>query len=351
MALENMLVIDAVTHAFDSSDESRNRNRYAAGVVAGNFKWQRDLIPEPYSLDEARYFQKMSPDALCSALFAESQTDIACYHTLPMQGIFEDFSPIAAGVAIRDRYPHRVLLYGAASPMDGAAAAEDVERQVEELGISGVKLYPVDLVDGKMASYSLADEELVYPLLQKCVDLGVKVVAVHKAVPLGIAPTDPFRMGDLDHVARDFPELTFEVVHGGYAFLDEMSMQLSRFDNVYVNLEVTCQLLPRHPHKFAHILGELMMSGGGEKIFWGTGCTFSHPRPVLEAFGAFEMPEEMVEKWGYPALTREHKQAILGGNFARVHGLDVDALKRRVQADDLDQRKRERGLAEPWSAL
>jgi predicted TIM-barrel fold metal-dependent hydrolase len=349
MALAEWFVIDAVAHALDSSPVVRDRNRYAASVVNGNYKWQWGLIPDPYRLSADRYYQSVSASALESALFRESQTDVACYHTLPMRGIFEDFSPMSIALEIRDRYPHRMLLYGAASPLDGAAGFEELERQVEEWGIIGVKLYPVDLIDGKLRPYSLADEKGVYPLLQACVDLGIKVVAIHKAVPLGIAPTDPFRPGDIDHAARDFPELAFEIVHGGYAFLDETAMQLSRFPNVYVNLEVTAQLLPKHPAKFATIIGEFLAAGAEDQIFWGTGCSFTHARPLLEAFAAMEMPPEL-DGFGYPQLTDEVKAKILGINFARVHELDLGSIAAAVASDSLEEGKRN-GLAPPWSLL
>jgi uncharacterized protein len=348
--LDDFLVIDAVTHALDSSPDSRDRNRYAQSVVNGNFKWQWALIPEPYRLEADRYFQSVSAEALLSALFEESQTDVACFHTLPMKGIFKDFSPMSVGLAIRREYPHRMLLYGAASPFDGLEGLEDLERQVTEWGISGIKLYPVDLVDGQLRSYSLGDEKTVYPLLQKCLDLGISVVAIHKAVPLGIAPTDPFRLGDVDHAARDFPELAFEIVHGGYAFLDETAMQVSRFDNVYINLEVTAQLLPKHPAKFATIVGEFILAGGVKRIFWGTGCSFTHPRPLLEEFARFQMPEYLVDGYGYPELSEQDKADILGLNFARMHGLEIENLMRCVRNDDLERAKDER-LKDPWSEL
>jgi predicted TIM-barrel fold metal-dependent hydrolase len=350
VALGGKVVIDAVAHALDSSPESRDRNRYSASVVYGNFKWQWSLIPDPYRISEDRYFRAITPEALTSALFAESQTDLACYHSLPMRGIFEDFSPMSVGLAIRERYPHRIILYGSASPPEGTRALEDLEQQVSEWGISGVKLYPLDLVDGHLRPYSLADEEHVYPFLERCRELGLKVVAVHKAVPLGIAPTDPFRVGDVDHAARDFPDLAFEVVHAGYAFLDESMMQMARFDNVYVNLEVTAQLLPKHPAKFAQIIGEFLTAGGGKRIFWGTGCSFTHPQPLLEAFERFQMPPEFVDGYGYPELNEETKADILGLNFARMHGLDLDGLLAQVRNDELEAEK-EQGLREPWSAL
>ena len=158
-----------------------------------------------------------------------------------------------------------------------------------------------------------------------------------------------FRPGDVDYAAIDFPDLNFEIVHGGYAFLEETCHQIARFENVYVNLEVTAQLLPKHPRKFARIIGELMLARGSECILWGTGCSFTHARPLIEDFIAFEMPEDMVEGDGYAPVTDEDKANILGLNFARLHGLDVDALREQVAADDIEQRKRENGLQAPWS--
>ena len=54
MALGSTIVFDAVAHALDSSPESRDRHRYAQRVVAGNFKWQWALIPDPYRIPEDR---------------------------------------------------------------------------------------------------------------------------------------------------------------------------------------------------------------------------------------------------------------------------------------------------------
>jgi predicted TIM-barrel fold metal-dependent hydrolase len=349
MSLGDTLVIDAVAHAVDNSPEARNGNRYARAVVDGNFAWQASLIPDEYVLEQERYFAKVPPEMLLSALFLESQTDIACFHSIAMRGIFKDYSPVEVGLEIRDRYPHRMLVYGAVSPFDGVEATlEDIERQVEEWDIDGIKLYPLDLVDGKLHSYSLADEELLYPIFQKCLDLGVKVVGVHKAVPLGITPMDPFRVGDVDYAAQDFPDLAFEIVHAGLAFLDESALQMARFPNVWVNMEVTSQYGIKHKEKFARIMGEFLLAGGADKLIWSTGCSFTHPRPVIEAFADFRMPPELVEG-GYPELTEEAKGNIFGRNFARMHGLDLDDIRAKIAADDIEAEKIANGLKAPWS--
>jgi hypothetical protein len=47
---------------------------------------------------------------------------------------------------------------------------------------------------------------------------------------------------DIDAAAAAFPALQFEVVHGGFAFIEETAFQLARFANVWVNLETTSNL-------------------------------------------------------------------------------------------------------------
>lgn len=350
MALQDTFIVDAVAHACDNRPETRNANRYAQAVVDGIFAWQEALVPPEYVLEKQRYFSKITPEVLISALFYESQVDIACFHGLPMWGIFKDYSPTSIGLEIRAQYPHRMLVYGPISPFDGVAKClDELERQAAEWAVNGIKLYPVDLIDGELRSYSMADEKLLYPIYQKCLDLGIKVVGVHKAVPLGIATMDPFRVGDVDYAARDFPDLNFEIVHAGLAFLDESALQMARYPNIYVNMEVTAQYAIKHPRKFGQIMGEFLLAGGEDKLLFGSGCSFTHPRPVIEAFANYVMPRDLVEG-GYPELTTEAKAKILGQNFARLHGLDVPGIRAKIDADDIEAEKRQRGLRAPWYA-
>jgi hypothetical protein len=48
---------------------------------------------------------------------------------------------------------------------------------------------------------------------------------------------------------------------------------------------------------------------------------------------------------GSPPLTKEIKRKILGENAARLHGIDIEALRTLSQAEDLTAG----GLREPWS--
>jgi predicted TIM-barrel fold metal-dependent hydrolase len=239
MALNGKLVIDAVTHAFDSRIDElqalRPEYHYGAAVIESTFQFQASVIPKPYVLGRERFMQRMTPEVLASALFLESPTDIAYYHTIPA-AIWPDLSPLDVGLEVRARNPGRMSVYGAVSPLKGKEAIEDLERQHDELAITAVKLYPVDVIAGRIKPWQMDDFDLFYPVLQHCVALGIKTLAVHKALSVGDAPTVVFRPDDVDYPARDFPMLNFEIVYGGFTFLEETAFQIGRFRNVWVDL-------------------------------------------------------------------------------------------------------------------
>lgn len=337
-----MFVFDAVVHAFDATSANVCSD-YGIHVLESIYQGQRAALPDrlqSYSLSRARFFQRMTAEELGSALFHESQTDAAIFHAIPAWGILKDLSPLSVGKELRDMFPDRVFLYGAVSPVEGARALAELDRQIAEIGILGVKLYPVDIIDGNLRAVSLADETHVYPVIERCRAAGVRTIAIHKALPIGTAPTSVFDPGDVDHAAADFPDMTFEIVHGGYAWTDETAFQLARFPNVIVNLESTIALLLRRPYAFAHIIGKLIDAGGPRKILWGTGA-IPHPRPLIEAFAHFQMPEELTEQYGYRPLTTEDKRLIFGENAATLHGLGARTTS--VDGDGV--------LREPWGLV
>jgi predicted TIM-barrel fold metal-dependent hydrolase len=348
MAINGKFVIDGVCHAFDMTDENLTEPKYAGLMRESIFGFQHLTMPPRYRLTRAELFEPQSAELVEATMFVESDTDVVGYHPIPAWGIFKDLSPIRVAVELRERYPGRVYIYGAVSPLEGPKAMEDLQRQVEEIGVRAIKLYPVDIIDGEIRELDMSDEKVAYPLYEACLRLGVRVVAIHKALPIGLAATKPFRPDDVDHAAADFPDLAFEIVHGGYTFLDETAFQLARFPNVYVNLEATSALLIHHPRKFARIFGELMVWSGHEKVMWGTGTPGAgHPQPILEAFEAFRMPDDLVEGEGYAEVTDDMKADILANNFARVHGLDIQELADAISHDDLAARK-EQWSGEPW---
>src|SRR2546421_1641848 len=150
MSINGIFVVDSVVHGFDTT-AANAVSRFGRGVLLSNFGFQWAMVPDPYRVEPLRYFQTTSADVLEALLFHESGVDLAVYHTVPAWGFFRDFSPMSVGLELRRRHPKRVLLYGGISPPPGEKAPGDLERQGARGGIIRLKVYPVDVVDGRPA--------------------------------------------------------------------------------------------------------------------------------------------------------------------------------------------------------
>ena len=352
--LDDVFVLDSTVHGFNMLPENLVPSRFMerVGGQLNKAVWaahQRQIPPNQpqWALPLERFQRGHDPDLLGRALFAESQTDVCIYHGVPLWGIYRDGgSPLQVGREMRARWPNRVALYGPVSPWQ-PDALDVVDELVEADKVIGIKLYPQDLVDGELHSFRLDDPEVAYPIIERARARGVRIIAMHKAVPQGQVPSEPYQITDIAGAAVAFPDMIFEIVHGGIAFLEETAQQLQRFPNVTVNLEGTAAIMMlRSPRRFAEVIGELLSVGGGDRMFWSSGCTARHPRPFIEMFWNFQIPHDLREGYGYPELTDEIKRGILGLNHARVLGWDVPALRRRLRDDEFG---RLRELAPPWS--
>jgi len=115
-------------------------------------------------------------------------------------------------------------------------------------------------------------------------------------------------------------------------------------------------VVARRPRVFAQILLGLMREGGDaimERLFWGTGTIQYHPKPCVEAMAAFEFPEDLLEGAGLYAplsqITDDGKAGLFAGNYARLHDIDLNAIKAQIANDDFARPQAE-GLAKPWSS-
>jgi predicted TIM-barrel fold metal-dependent hydrolase len=347
--IEGTPVVDAVIHAYNFTPENIKDPGLVLPLSESLYGLCAMHAPrnEPeYLLDHDRFMAAPDPDLLAHALFAESPTDIAIYHDVPQFGTMHDGgSPMWVGKELRDRYPGRIALYGAVDPWT-EDPLEKVDRLVEEDGVVGLKLYPLDVIDGKPMSYRMDDEKVIFPILERALQRGLKTVAVHKALPIGPMPMDPFRIGDMEGAFRAFPDLNIEIVHGGMAFLEETAMQLARFPNCVINMEGASAFLPNMPLKFAEVMGAFLSFGGEDRLIWASGCVAFHPRPLVERFWEFEIPEMLIEGYGVPPLTKEIKRKILSENAKRIIGLDVDGMLAESKGDEFSDRSE---LAAPWT--
>jgi uncharacterized protein len=241
----------------------------------------------------------------------------------------------------------------ARSGMRARGLPDEIDRLVEQEKVDALKLYPADLYDsdtaespyGELREFYMDDREVIFPVLERARQHGLKSVAIHKAIPLGPVPIHTFKVEDLDAAFMAFPDLNIEIVHGGFAFLEETAYQVGRFHNAWVNLEATSQLLANAPRRFAQIIAAFLGAGAEDRIVWGTGAALSHPQPLIERFWDVTFSEDIMRFYGVPQITDDVKRKILGQNAARLHDLDLEHLRKVVERDD----PRARGLAQPWS--
>ncbi|MCG8442305.1 MAG: amidohydrolase [Caulobacterales bacterium] len=346
--IEGALVVDGVVHAFNFTRENW-RFPFMEGVVRMLHGFTRNQVHPPadpryrLTFDEFEGAFRLQPDLMEQVLFAESHTDIAVYHGVPMYGLFGDgSSPVWVAHEIKKRLPHRMAIYGDVSPLVDDPFAH-IDRMVDEIGVIGLKFYPADVVEGRITPVRMNDEAAVWPLVEHARARGLKVIAVHKAVPLGPITKPYHAVDDMSEIVKAFPDMIFEIVHGGFAFAEETAELLAAHENVWVNLETNPCFAVNLADKFADMMEPLLATGATDRLIYATGATGSHPRPTLEAFWRFEMPK------GYPVLDEAAKRAILGENFARLHGWDVEALKTACRNDQYGLENKT--LTEPFAQI
>ena len=110
-----------------------------------------------------------------------------------------------------------------------------------------------------------------------------------------------------------------------------------KIKNIYFELGSTfAQLSGSNPERCCHMLGQMIQTAWADHILWGTDSIWYGPtQQLVDAFRVFQIPVEMQEEFGYPALTSSIKDKILSRNAARVYGIDVDEARRNAENDDL----------------
>jgi len=342
MAHEDVFVLDAVAHAFNLDPSNYAIEAPARASVemfcgiAGNtgdpaYDYPRDLIQRDWPVED-----------LAALLFHESTTSVAVYHPTPIFIYKDGLSSVEKAAESLAKYPNRFIgAYACVDPLS-RGWEKYLEEQVAEFGPLGLKLYPASWHEQGVTTWAMNDPKVAFPVYEKAGELGLRHIAVHKAIPSGpMEYRNALNPKDVEGAAAHFPQLDFEIVHGGLAFLEETAWLLGQFPNVYINMENTNIVAARRPRRFAKILLGLMHVAGNkvyERLQWATGTVQYHPRPCVEAMLDFEFPEDLLEHAGLFSavrqITMEDKRNILAGNFVRTHGLDVETMKQNIVGDE-----------------
>ena len=327
------IVFDGVAHVFNF--EKKNALGPAGEMFINHlYAFHNALTPEGQPLMAAdEFLRQWTVDDIDEMVYRQSGTDMLCAMPLPLTDLFRDgLSPWEECAELASRRPDRTVFWGSVNPLEGRRALDLMERQVGEFGAKAFKFYNVRYDYGRPFPWRMDDPQVAFPVFEKAQELGVNLIGVHKGVPLGPQPIEHTRTFDMDGAAANFPDINFVIFHVGLPFIDEVCWQLIRHPNLYASIAATINFVVRAPRQFAETLGKLLFWAGEDKIIYGSEAPIWQPQWALEAFWDFQLPQDLVEGYGYPQLTEQAKRKILGENLLRLHGMDVEETRARLRA-------------------
>jgi len=316
-------VFDSVAHVFNFEKD----NAFGQpGQMFSNhlYAFHAALTPSGETvLPPERFLHNWSVDEIDEMVFGQSDTDMLVAMPLPLTDLYKDgLSAWERCAELAAKRPDRTVFWGSVNPLEGKRALDLMERQVKEFGAKAFKFYNVRYDYGEPFPWRMDDPRVAFPVFEKAQELGVKLIGVHKGVPLGPQPIEHTQTWDMDGAAANFPDLNFVIYHVGLPFLDEVCWQLIRYPNLYASLAATINFIVRAPRQFAEVLGKLLFWCGEDKIIYGSEAPIWHPQWALKAFWEFEIPQDLQEGYDNAALTEQGKRKILGENLLRLHGMD-----------------------------
>lgn len=320
----------------------------------------RDLAPACGAEDD---YDCLDRTSYVHDMFVASDTTVALLSDVPNSGDADAPIPFhgkvetkefAASLA-RGGQP-RVLVHDVIAPNFGPIEARlDLMDETAATGqVTAFKVYTAWGPGGR--GFSMEDPAIGLPVIERARDLGVKVVCGHKGLPL--LEFDRSHNGPEDLVAcsRLFPDVQFVIYHSAYEVqttegpydasradvgVNSLIKALDDYDvppnaNVWAELGTTWRETMSSPTEAAHVLGKLLSRVGEDRVLWGTdGIWYGSPQPQIMAFRAFQIADELQDRFGYPTLTPGIKAKVFGLNAAQLFGVDPAAQRCAIDEDAL----------------
>ncbi len=233
-------VFDGVAHVFNF--EKKNALG-PPGEMFNNhlYAFHAALTPDGQTvLPPEEFLRQWTVDEIDDMVYRQSGTDMLVAMPLPLTDLFRDgLSPWEECAELARRNPDRTVFWGSVNPLEGRRALDLMERQVGEFGAKAFKFYNVRYDYGRPFPWRMDDPQVAFPVFEKAQELGVKLIGVHKGVPLGPQPIESTQTWDMDGAAANFPDLDFVIFHVGLPFIDEVCWQLIRHPNLYASIAAT----------------------------------------------------------------------------------------------------------------
>lgn len=181
-------------------------------------------------------------------------------------------------------YPDRFIGFFGVDPHKGMAAVRALRRAVTEDGMRGASIDPY-------LAHLRPNDARYYPVYAACCDLAIPVVVTTAPPPqVPGALIDYADPRHVDVVARDFPELTIVMSHGGYPFVSEAVYVCQRNARVYMD----CSEYERAP--MAEVYVEAINTRIPDKVVFASAHPFIEQADALAAYAAMPLAADVRRK-------------------------------------------------------
>ncbi len=316
---EKYFVVDGHTHFWKAGPD--NRNEYGKMFIDCFYGYHSALSPEEYLWSEEKFANYTEEDILHD-LFEIGYVDKAIFQPTYLYDFFPGgFNTTEQDAVLAEKHPDKFIVNGSFDPRNGEEGLKYLEQITDRYNLKGVKLYTAEW-KGDSKGWSLKDDS-AKRYLEKCLELGIKNVHVHKGPTIRPLNRDAFDVADVDEAASEFTELNFIVEHIGLPRLEDFCWIAVQEPNVYAGMAVAMPFMHSRPRYFAEMMGELLYWLDEDRILFSSDYAIWQPKWLVEQFVDFQIPEDMQSEYG--TLTPDIKRKVLGLNAAKLYDIEVPA--------------------------
>ncbi|MFL5590174.1 MAG: amidohydrolase family protein, partial [Ktedonobacteraceae bacterium] len=215
-----LFVLDAHTGFWDASKENC-KNRFGDAFIETFYAFHTGFNPpeKRWTMDYESQFRKVDPEWYLEEVFIKGDADMSILSTQVLMDFYHTgFCNAERNAIMRARAPKRIISLGGVDPRM-PNAVDEVARQITDHGVLGFKWYTAEW-RGQSRGWS-ANDPMVFPLYEKCLELGVKNMHFHKGPAVEPLSLSKFDVRDIDEPAWLYPELNFIIDHVGLPRLDD----------------------------------------------------------------------------------------------------------------------------------
>ena len=340
----------------------------------GDWFWGRQF-PQARCEDEDDPRACFATNHFLEEMFIRSDTTMTALSGLPIN---PEGSPLSNEVMEETRQlvqalsgDERVVVNALALPQTAPvnSVLDEMTRTVEENVIAGWKTFThfPSGIHWWLDDHDNGLPQVADAFLEHLVTIGTPILFIHKGLSNQARYGSP---ADVGPAAKRHPDVSLVVYHSGFEVASRegpytastanrgvnrlissvTAAGIGPGENVYAELGSTWWHLLRRPDEAAHVIGKLLVAFGEDNILWGTDSIFyGSPQGQIDAFRAFQIPDEMQTRFGYPPLTRVAKSKILGWNATRLYGIDAIREPVGFTREDVEQARIEHPVpTRPW---